>query len=138
MAWSLRKEQKMKKLALILIILALPMIARADQHEKTKYEPVTADNLAWSVPESHGLLLEVSGDSLCYEEQWMHLLPSSSSVSDRSDEAIEIDRIKAPCLVDISYGGKGGHMYIIKMRILSEQLPRDQNGDIVVPAQTYE
>jgi hypothetical protein len=128
----------MKKLALILIILALPMIARADEHDKSKFAPVTIDNLEWSIPESHGLLLEVSGDSLCYEEQWMHLLPGSSSVSDRSNEAIEINRIKAPCLVDISYGGRGGHIYIIKMRILTEQLQRDQNGDIAVPAQTYE
>jgi hypothetical protein len=128
----------MKKLALILIILALPMIARADAHERTKYEPVTIDNLDWSVTEAHGLLLEVSGDSLCYEERWMHLVPDGGSVSDKANETIELNLVKAPCMVEISYGGKGRKCYVISMRVISEQLSRDQNGDIVVPAQTYE
>jgi hypothetical protein len=130
----------MKKLALtlILIILALPMIARADEHDKSKNEQVTIDNLDWTIHESRGLLLEVSSDSLFYEERWMRLLPGGGSVSDQSDETIELDLIKAPCLVDISYGGKGKKCYIIRLRVISEQLQKDGNGDIIVPHPTNE
>jgi hypothetical protein len=130
----------MKKLALILI-LALPFVAAAADEGNatiTPVTPITADNLGWTVPESRGLLLEVSGDSLCYEEQWMHLLPGGGALTSKSDESIDLSAIKAPCMVDISYGEMSGRIYIIKMRILSEQLQRDNNGDLVKPAQTYE
>lgn len=68
----------------------------------------------------------------------MRLLPGSGSASDQANEALELNLIKAPCLVEISYGGKGAKCYIIRMRVISEQLPRDQNGDIVVPHPTNE
>jgi len=129
----------MNKLALILI-LALPLFATdGDQSSDIPIViPTTGENLDWTVPESRGLLLEVNGDSLCYEERWMHLLPGSSDIANRSDETIAIDGLRAPCVVDISYGGKGKLVYVIRLRVVTEPLPRDVNGDIVVPDHIYE
>jgi hypothetical protein len=128
----------MKKIALILIILALPMIARAQEQTKNKANQVTIDNLDWTVPETHGLLIEVSADSLCFEECWMRILPGSESILDQSNDQIGIAQIQAPCLVDISYGGKGRNHYIISLKVVSEQLPTDRNGDVILPRETFE
>lgn len=127
----------MKKLALILIILALPAFVRAADNDRSRLEPISAEDLEWTVPEARGLLLEVSGDSLCFEEYWLHLLPAGAAVSDRTDRTIELDRLPAPCVVDITYGGKAGRHYALRLRVVSEQLPKNVNGDIVVPEHIY-
>jgi len=129
----------MKKLALILI-LALPFIAAAadEGHPTiTPVTPITMDNLDWGT-KARGFIMEVSGDSICFEERWMHLLPGGGALTSMSKEPINIPAIPVPSYAEISYGVKGKKAYIIELHILTAQLQTNENGDVLYKPEPYE
>jgi hypothetical protein len=130
----------MKKLALILI-LALPFIAAAadEGHATiTPVTPITTDNLDWIVPHMRGFVIEVSGDSVSFQERWMHLLPGGGAITSKSNQAIDISAIPVPSYGEISYGGKGKEVYIIELHLLTDQLQTNSDGDVLYQPEPYE
>lgn len=87
----------------------------------------TAD---WSVSNEQGLILAVSGDSLNYEERWIHILPSVTALSTKEHAPLQLENIQAPCWVEISYLGKGKTIYLISLRHLL-QFEYDQKGYVI-------
>jgi hypothetical protein len=88
----------------------------------------TAD---WSVSNAQGLIMAVSGDSLNYEERWIHILPGgATALSTKEHAPLPLENIQAPCWVEISYFGKGKRVYLESLRLLL-QFEYDKDGTVV-------
>ncbi len=117
---------------LINLILLIPVILIAQEAidkpvDKIEYFEKDAD---WLVPSEIGTILEIKGDSINYEEAWMRIIPNRTVITDRSGNTLSIEKLQAPCKVEISFFGKGKHKFIISIKLL-KQLQYTSDGYII-------
>lgn len=121
----------MKKLALILILFVLPLIAQdaVDLHD-SDVENVQTNESVWE-----GLILEIDGTNINFEEMWISIATPADKlkqpiiITDATGLSTSYGSLRAPCLVELTYKYVDGEIDPLKIKIL-EQYEYDKNGFI--------
>ncbi|MGQ9701397.1 MAG: hypothetical protein ACUVQT_02950 [bacterium] len=106
---------------LVNLILLIPFILIAQSAIEKSVEKIDFEKDAdWLVPSDIGIILDINGDSINYEEAWMRIIPNRTVITDKSGKTLSLENLQAPCKVEISYFGKGKHKFIISIKLLKQ------------------
>ena len=111
---------------ILYLIFLVPLVLLA-QTDKMEYLEMNAD---WKVPSEIGTVIEIKGDSINFEEAWMHIISNRTVIMDKSGASISLEHLRAPCKVEISFFGKGKNKYVTSIRLL-KQLEQTADGYII-------
>jgi len=112
---------------LYLILLPLLILAQSTK----KILPISSEEeYDWSVSDKNGMVLRVSGDSIDYEEKWMHIPAQGVSITSKTNEPIQLENLRPPFEVIVSFYGKNGRVYIKSLQFL-RQFAYDAEGMII-------
>jgi hypothetical protein len=124
------EEDKMKIIIGFCLTLAIAAFAQTTKTSPVKDATRLIETADWSVSNEQGLIMEVSGDSLNYEERWIHVLPGVTALNTKEHAPLQLENIQAPCWVEISYFGKGKSIYLESLRFLL-QFEYNNEGNVV-------
>ena len=132
MAWKI-KEVEMKLIKYIFIIL--PVFLFAQRTDKTPIAGdvktiVVDDNYDWSVEAEQGCVLAINGDSINFEEQWMHFAPEGTAFISKENTTLSFESLEPPFWAEVSFCAKGSRIYVKSLRFL-KQFEYDAEGYII-------
>jgi hypothetical protein len=120
----------MKIICTFCFLLAVVVFAQTTDINPGKDASQLIETADWSIRDQQGLLMKVSGDSLNFEERWIHILPGVTVLSTKEHAPLQLENIQAPCFVEVSYFGKGKRIYLESLRFLL-QFKYDDNGYVI-------
>lgn len=112
---------------LCLIILPLLIFAQDTDDEKTA--PFFTGDGDRSVLRQ-GCVLAISGDSINFEERWVHPSPTGVVMSSEDGEVISFKELRPPFWAEVSYYRKGPRVYLKTLHFL-KQLEYSAEGYII-------
>lgn len=112
----------------IYLILLLPLIIFAQTADKSKADYLTEIH-NWSVDGIQGCILEIKGNMINFEEQWMSLASKGVAFVSKNDIPITLEDLKPPFMAEVSYYSVKDKVYIKSLRFL-KQLRYDNAGYI--------
>jgi len=114
-----------------LILLPLLIYAQAtDKAEALKKADISIENCDWCIVDQQGIVLAISGDSINFEEKWLHPVPAGLILTAKSDAQITIQSLEPPFLARVSLFGKGKRTYLSELHFL-KQFKHSRDGMIV-------
>lgn len=76
------------------LTLAIAAFAQTTDINPSKDASRLMETADWSVSNQQGLIMEVSGDSLLYEERWIHILPGVTALSTKDNAPLQLENIQ--------------------------------------------
>jgi hypothetical protein len=110
------------------LLLVLPLCAFAQSDDENS--ALLLQNFDWLVENSQGSVLAISGDSLNFDEKWMHVVRGVTTITAESESETTLEELRAPCWVEVSYFARGKRLYVRSLRFL-RQLEYDEQGSII-------
>jgi hypothetical protein len=131
-AWSI-KEVIMKAITLLILFVVPFVVLAQDTDPGTSRPESKVTDFDWMNVDQQGYVMEIRGDSVLFEEQWMIPSPAGVQIGTSSESEsgdMTTATYEAPYWAEATYYRKGKYLYFLKLRFI-QQCSYNSNGDII-------
>jgi hypothetical protein len=120
------------KAPILLTLIFLPLLILAQDVDASKAQAMVTD-YDWINIDHQGYVMEIRGDSIMFEEEWMIPSPAGLQISSPNEtgETTTFSTYEAPYWAEATYYRKGKFVYLLKLRFL-KQCSYDSDGKTII------